>query len=66
MPEIPLEITTSPMRDLPDDCTMSRKPVITETTTMTKATQRATAATAMSGITRLVKYLDVRSVWYKS
>jgi hypothetical protein len=41
---------------------MSRNPVITETTTMTSATQSATAATAMSGITLLVKYLDVRSV----
>ena len=55
---------TSPMSVRPDDCTMFKKPDITETTTITSATHSATAATAMSGMTLLVKYLVVNSVWY--
>tara|TARA_Y100000589_G_C26957801_1_gene549315 strand:- start:625 stop:813 length:189 start_codon:yes stop_codon:yes gene_type:complete len=56
MPDKPYVTTTSPMRVLPDDCTMFKKPVITETTTMTRATHNATAATAISGINLLVRY----------
>ena len=55
---------TSPIKVRPEDCTILRKPDITETTTMTSATHSATAPTAMSGMTRLVKYRDVSSVWY--
>ena len=64
MPEIPYETITSPMSVLPADWTISKKPVMTETTTMTSATQSATAATAISGMTLLVKYRVVRRVWY--
>ena len=39
----------------PEFLTMSRKPVITETTMITSATHSATAATAMRGMTRVVR-----------
>ena len=64
IPEIPYVTMTSPTKVRPDDCTIFKKPDITETTTITSATHNATAATAMSGMTLLVRYLVVTSVWY--
>jgi hypothetical protein len=43
------------MRVRPEERTMSRKPVITDTTMMTRATHSATAATAIRGMTRDVR-----------